>query len=222
MTATLVPAPALIASPPRRRQQSGRGLAANVGRPSPAAPAPGIARIAVRNAGRTQPPGTGAAGHHAPLEAQTSARYAALNTLSTAHVSVIAPNAPRPDTAKSIASTPSAGTLKTPPRKSARLSALRRTRKLPALSAAKCLSQPTHRSPVARNAAVSITPGAAHRGRKTTARRYGNTRPIGTRPNRTRKTKNNRTPPRRSRGQKGPYHDRYPVCRLRPGSSPLC
>ena len=222
MTATLVPAPARIASPPGRNRRCCRGLAANVGRPSPAAPAPGIARIAVRNAEVTQPPATGAAAHHGPSEAQTYARYAGLNTLSTAHASGIAQNAHRPDTAKSIASTPNAGMLKTPPRKSARLSAPRRTPKFPALSAGKCLSRLTHRSPVARNADVSITPGAAHRGRKTTARRYGNTRPIGTRPNRPRKTKNNRTPPRRSRGQKGPYHDRYPVSRLRPGSPRLC
>lgn len=200
MTAIRGPAPARIASPPRRRQQSGRGLAANAGRHSPVAPAPGIARIAVRNAERTPPPGTGAAGHHAPLEAQTSARYAALNTSSTALVSGIAPNVPRSDTVKSIASTPNAGMLKTPHRKSARLSALRRTPKFHASSVGKCLFRPTHPLHAARNAAVSITPGAAHRGRKTTARRYGNTRPIGTRPNRTRKTKNNRTPPRRSRG----------------------
>lgn len=158
MTAIRVPAPARIASPPRRRQQSGRGLAANVGRPSPAAPAPGIVRIAGTNAGRPRTSEASAMVRPGPSAALTLARSAVLHTPSIPDVSDIAQLVPPTRSGRMTGSNPADGRPKTPPRQSAKPSAKPPLPQLPALSAAKCLSRPTHQLHAAPNAAVSTMP----------------------------------------------------------------
>lgn len=159
MTAIRAPAPARIASPPGGKRRSCRGLAANVGRPFPAAPAPGIARSAGTNAGRPRTADASATDRPDLSAAPTPARSAGSSTLSIPVSSDIAQPAPPMRPGKTTGSKPAAGTPKMEVRQSVRPS-----ERLPlppslALSAGKCLSRRTHQRPAAQSAAA---PTALH------------------------------------------------------------
>lgn len=195
--AILAPAPALIASPPGRKRRSCRGLAANAGRHSPAAPAPGIAQIAGTNAGRLRTSEASAMVRPDLSAALTPARSAVLYTPSIPDASDIAQLVPPTRSGRMTENRLSAGTPKTLPRKPVKPSAKPPLPRLLALSAGRCLSRQIRQKHAAQNVAAStVLPGMPKR--------------------------NNQFPPRRTRGQKGIYHDRYPVRRLRPGRSRLC
>lgn len=169
-TAIRAPAPARIASPPesarplQRAPVASAALLSGLGRPPNSAPS------VWRSGRKSRPPGADAPEPSAPWAAQIDARFAAQTTLSNPADKNIAQRVPPRRSGKRTDSSPGNGTLKTQPRRTAKLSVKRPAPPLPALSAGKCLSRQTPQKPVARNAAKKTTKKNLLRGKKKTGK----------------------------------------------------